>query len=174
MTKRFQSFQFVTSHAPFLGNRIQSFYRRVPSQFRSSFSSFPSQLLSFALFDPYSSFFDRTLLPVGVNQTQGSSNDQHLLAYQQCEKIGLFLKVLDNKISSKKSPNDWQLFRLFLKNLTIVYKLLCLLFGQLLEKFGLLFLQHLFTLPLCHRLAKFVEWSHSATEVSMYNICSLT
>ena len=115
MTKRFQSFQFVTSHAPFLGNRIQSFYRRVPSQFRSSFSSFPSQLLSFALFDPYSSFFDRNLLPVGVNQTQGSSNDQHLLAYQQCEKIGLFLKVLDNKISIKKSPNDWQLFQAIFK-----------------------------------------------------------
>ena len=43
-------------------------------------------------------------------------------------------------ISSKRSPNDWQLFGLFRENLH------WLLFGQLLEKLGYFLLQHLVTL----------------------------
>jgi len=37
----------------------------------------------------------------------------HEVALYQCDQIGRFFKVLGNKISSKRSPNDWQLFGLF-------------------------------------------------------------
>ena len=37
------------------------------------------------------------------------------ISYEQCDQIGRFLKVLGNRKSSKRSPNDWQLFGLFWK-----------------------------------------------------------
>ena len=55
----------------------------------------------------------------------------------QCDQIGRFLKVFGNKISSKRSPNDWQIFGLFWK--TSYEKMHWLLFAHLLEKIGLLF-----------------------------------
>ena len=40
---------------------------------------------------------------------------QFRFRYWQCDQIGRFLKVRDNKIASKRIPNDWQLFGLFWK-----------------------------------------------------------
>ena len=40
---------------------------------------------------------------------------QFRFRYWQCDQIGRFLKVCDNKIASKRIPNDWQLFGLFWK-----------------------------------------------------------
>ena len=62
-----------------------------------------------------------------------------LVFHIQCDQIGRFLKCLDDKISRKRSPNDWQLFGLFLKTHSYV-KMNWLLFGILLGKFGPLFI----------------------------------
>ena len=70
-----------------------------------------------------------------------SENDKKIFISDdrdQCDQIGRYLKVLGDKISNKSSPNDWQLFGQF-ENLSLVQILLVLLFGQLLETFGVLF-----------------------------------
>ena len=37
------------------------------------------------------------------------------MTWNQCDQIGRFLKILGDRKSSKRSPNDWQLFGLFWK-----------------------------------------------------------
>ena len=48
--------------------------------------------------------------------------------HDQCAQIGQLLKLLGDTVSIKSSPNAW----------IVNYKVLWLLFGQFLEKFGLL------------------------------------
>ena len=47
----------------------------------------------------------------------------------QCDQIGLFMRILgdkiSDKISNKMSPKDWQCFGLFCKNLTLLCKNCC-------------------------------------------------
>ena len=48
----------------------------------------------------------------------------------QCDQIGRFLKVLGNWISSKRSPNDWQLFGCFEKPHSFVKTAFWATFGK--------------------------------------------
>ena len=52
---------------------------------------------------------DNFMLPKAFSYEAGQQK------HVQCDQIGRFLKVFGNKISSKSSPNDWQLFGLFWK-----------------------------------------------------------
>ena len=62
---------------------------------------------------------------------------------KQCDQIGRFLKVLGDKDSIKSTQNAWRFFWANVKSNFFHSKLLWLLFGPLLEKFGLLLIQHL-------------------------------
>ena len=63
-----------------------------------------------------------------------------LCLYQQCDQIGQFVKVLGDMVSSKSSPNRYMVyFWAKAKSSIFNVKLLWLICGQLLEKFGLLF-----------------------------------
>ena len=61
---------------------------------------------------------------------------------EQCDQIGRFLEVLVNTFSYRSSQNVRSLFGYFCKKAHLLskYKLLRLLFGQLLDEFGLFFI----------------------------------
>ena len=65
---------------------------------------------------------------------------KQIVTYKQCDQIEQFLKLLGGKFSYKSSPNIWWLLGLFWNLCFFKKKLLLLLFGQLWEKFGLLFI----------------------------------
>ena len=60
------------------------------------------------------------------------------LSRGQCDQIGRFLKVLANKVPCKSRSNIYQHFG-NCENGTFYVKLMWIVFGELLEKFGLLF-----------------------------------
>ena len=70
--------------------------------------------------------------------------------HQQCDQIGRFLKVLGNRISSKRSRNDWQLFGLFWKISLWCKNCIGYFLGNFWQKMGYFFLQHLATLNTSH------------------------
>ena len=47
------------------------------------------------------------------NQKTFETLEHHFSRWNQCDQIGRFLKVLDNKFSYKSSQNICQLYRLF-------------------------------------------------------------
>ena len=57
----------------------------------------------------------------------------------QCDQIGRILKVLDDMVSIKSSPNAWGIFGLKWKATLFMLTYCSYFFGQVLEKFGLLF-----------------------------------
>ena len=71
----------------------------------------------------------------------------------QCDQIGLFMRILgdkiSDKISNKMSPKDWQCFGLFCKNLTLLCKNCCGYFWGCFGKVWAFILQHLVTLLAC-------------------------
>ena len=70
---------------------------------------------------------------------EGNPQTDDLKGKEQCDLIGRFLKVLGNKVPFKSSPNIWQQIWAIVKNGTFYIKLMWILFGQLLQKIGLLF-----------------------------------
>ena len=62
------------------------------------------------------------------------------LSNLHCDQIGRFLEFLGNKFRYKSNPNVWWLLGQLWKPLIFQVKRVRLLFGKLLEKFGLLFI----------------------------------
>ena len=80
------------------------------------------------------------LCPGQLKNTNAIQCSFFLCLYRQCDQIGRFLKVLGDMVSSKSSPNRYMVyFWAKAKSSIFNVKLLWLICGQLLEKFGLLF-----------------------------------
>ena len=62
------------------------------------------------------------------------------------DQIGRFLKVLGNKIYSKRSPKDWQLFGRFRKTSLLCKNCIGYFLGNFWKKLGYFLLQHLVTM----------------------------
>ena len=77
-------------------------------------------------------------------KTEKSWNQRKQKSHFQCDQIGRFFKILGNLISTKRSPNEWQLFWLFRKTSLILHWLDS--FRPTFWKIWLLLIQHLVTL----------------------------
>ena len=68
--------------------------------------------------------------------------------FEQCDQLRRFFKVLGNKMTSKRNPNDWQLFGLFWKTSLLCNYFFSATFWAPLWKMGYFLHQHLVTIQL--------------------------
>ena len=72
--------------------------------------------------------------------------NKFILKYNQCDQIGVFLKMLGNKVPCKRSPTILQQFWAIVKNCTFTSYRCGYVMGNFWRKLGYFLLRHLVTL----------------------------
>ena len=81
-----------------------------------------------------------------VDDERGNAQMRRDVMGGQCDQIGLFLKVLGDKIRNKGSLGDWQLLGQGWKTSLFVQNCCCYFLGNFRKHLGYFLLQHLVTL----------------------------
>ena len=87
-----------------------------------------------------------------------------------CGQIGRLLKVLENKIPRKCSPNNWQHFKAIVKNGTFNFKLINIDLGNSWRILGYFLLQHLVTLLPPSLISRAFHFSPKSSEIKTKRI----